>query len=152
MLTKNRILASLPAGHGETLLRLSREVSFPRGATLFVEGDPADRFWILRSGTVALEAHVPGRCAQALDTLGHGDLVGWSWLFPPYRWHLSGRAVAPVHAYEFDARAVRELCEQDPVLGNAVSVAVARVVAHRLRAARSRLLEPNLSATADAER
>ncbi|GAA2067205.1 cyclic nucleotide-binding domain-containing protein [Streptomyces albiaxialis] len=145
MITKTRLLATLPDGHGEELLRLSREVSFPPGTRLFQEGDTADRFWVLRSGTVALEAHVPGRRAQVLETLSNGELLGWSWMFAPYQWHLGARAVTRVHAYEFDAAAVRELCARDLVLGSAVTAFVARIIARRLQAARTRLLDPPLS-------
>ncbi|MDJ1135496.1 cyclic nucleotide-binding domain-containing protein [Streptomyces iconiensis] len=141
MITKTRLLGSLPAGHGEELLRLSREVSFPPGTQLFREGETADRFWVLRSGSVALEAHVPGRREQVLETLGNGELLGWSWMFKPYQWHLGARAVTRVHAYEFDAAAVRELCARDLLLGSAFTLFVARTIARRLQAARIRLLD-----------
>ncbi|MFD0332109.1 hypothetical protein ACFQZC_37800 [Streptacidiphilus monticola] len=69
------------------------------------------------------------------------QLLGWSWLMPPYRWHLGAVAETNVRADEYDAATVRVLCEEDPLLGRAVALAVAAVVAERLTAARTRLLD-----------
>src|SRR5690606_42051103 len=80
----NRLVAAVPADRREELLRLAHEVAFPAGARLFAEGDPADRFWTVSSGRVALDVHVPGRPPATVDTLGPGELVGWSWLVPPH--------------------------------------------------------------------
>ncbi|MCT9011927.1 cyclic nucleotide-binding domain-containing protein, partial [Streptomyces rhizosphaerihabitans] len=93
--------------HRERLLRVAREVSFPEGTRLFGEGGHADRFWIIRTGTVALDLRVPGRRAAVIEILGHNELVGWSWLFHPHTWHLGAEATSPVRAYEFDAETVR---------------------------------------------
>jgi CRP-like cAMP-binding protein len=133
--------AALPAEHRARLMSLAHEVSFDIGARLFEEGRRADRFWIIKTGTVALDLHVPGRRAAVIESLGHGELVGWSWHFPPYTWQLGGEAMSPVRAYEFDADAVRKLCDEDPELGRAVAVWVGGVVAHRLHSARIRLLD-----------
>ncbi|CAM5666967.1 hypothetical protein SSPIM334S_07223 [Streptomyces spiroverticillatus] len=76
-----------------------------------------------------------------IETLGHGELVGWSWLFRPYVWQFGAEAQTPVRAYEFDATSVRLMCDDDPALGMAVSQWVGRVLAHRLQAARTRLLD-----------
>lgn len=77
------MLRALPAEHRHRLMRVAREVSFPQGARLFEEGGKADRFWIIRTGTVELDMHVPGRRAAVIETLHHNELVGWSWLFTP---------------------------------------------------------------------
>src|SRR5262249_39875285 len=105
------------------------------------EGHRADHFWIIRTGSVSLDLHVPGRRPAVVETLGHGDLLGWSWLFPPYSWHLGAQAQSPVRADEYDASIVRALCEADPVVGGAVPRRVAEIVAHRLLHARTRLLD-----------
>ncbi|WP_432138418.1 MULTISPECIES: cyclic nucleotide-binding domain-containing protein [unclassified Streptomyces] len=125
----------------QRLMGIAHEVAFPPGARLFEEGGRADRFWIVRTGTVDLDMRVPGRRAAVIESLGHNDLVGWSWLFPPHTWHLGAEAASPVRAYEFDADAVRSLCESDPLFGRAVAEWVGGVVAHRLHAARTRLLD-----------
>ncbi|WP_367325309.1 cyclic nucleotide-binding domain-containing protein [Streptomyces sp. HUAS ZL42] len=132
---------ALSAEHRQRLMGVAREVSFPQGARLFEEGGRADRFWIIRTGTVDLDMHVPGRRAVVIESLGHNQLVGWSWLFAPHTWHLGAEAATPVRAYEFDATAVRDMCQDDPVFGMTVAQWVGDIVAHRLRAARTRLLD-----------
>ncbi|WP_405952541.1 cyclic nucleotide-binding domain-containing protein [Streptomyces prunicolor] len=132
---------ALPPEHREQLMKLAREVSVPQGARLFQEGARADRFWIIRTGTIALDMHVPGRQAAVIESLGHNELVGWSWLFGPHTWHLGAEATTPVRAWEFEATAVRALCEDDPAFGVHVFQWVGDIVAHRLRSARTRLLD-----------
>jgi CRP-like cAMP-binding protein len=128
----------------------AREVNFPENARIFTEGARAESFWIVRSGTVTLEIPVAGRRAATVESLGPGELVGWSWLFPPYTWQLSAQAMTPVRAYEFDGGAVRMLMDADPAFGSALGHWVGRVLALRLQQTRTRLLElyaPRLSAT-----
>ncbi|MEU9991827.1 cyclic nucleotide-binding domain-containing protein [Streptomyces sp. NPDC048045] len=133
--------AALPAEHRERLMCLAREVSFAAGTRLFEEGRRADRFWIVRTGTVALDLHVPGRRPAVIETLGRGELIGWSWLFPPCIWHLGAETTSPVRAWEFDAEAVRTMCADDPAFGRDIAVWVGRTVAQRLHASRVRLLD-----------
>ncbi|MFE1312785.1 cyclic nucleotide-binding domain-containing protein [Streptomyces sp. NPDC058755] len=133
--------AALPAEHRVRLMQLAREVSFAAGTRLFEEGRRADRFWIVRTGTVALDLRVPGRRPAVIESLEHGELVGWSWHFPPHLWQLGGEALTPVRAWEFDAKAVLELCAADPEFGRAIAVWVGLVVAQRLHASRVRLLD-----------
>ncbi|MGW7267019.1 cyclic nucleotide-binding domain-containing protein [Streptomyces sp. NPDC054842] len=135
------MLRALPAPHRERLMRVAREVSFPQGTRLFEEGGRADRFWIVRTGTVALDMRVPGRRAAVIETLGHDELVGWSWLFTPHAWHLGAETTTPVRAFEFDATAVRAMCQDDPELGRTMAQWLGDVLAHRLLSARTRLLD-----------
>ncbi|UXY23529.1 cyclic nucleotide-binding domain-containing protein [Streptomyces cynarae] len=135
------MLRALSAEYRQRLMGLAREVSFPQGTRIFNEGARADRFWILRTGSIELDAHVPGRRTAVIETLGHNELVGLSWLFAPHVWHLGATASTPVRAYEFDATAVRSLCQDDPALGQAITRWVGEVLAHRLRSTRTRLLD-----------
>jgi CRP-like cAMP-binding protein len=135
------MLRGLPAEHRQRLMRTAREVSFPQGARLFEEGGRADRFWVVRTGTVDLDMRVPGRRAAVIEHLGHNELVGWSWLFSPHVWHLGAEAATPVRAWEFDAASVRSMCRDDAELGRAVAQWVGDVLAHRLHCARTRLLD-----------
>ncbi|AMW15133.1 hypothetical protein A4E84_03060 [Streptomyces qaidamensis] len=132
---------ALTKKHQEQLMPLAREVSFAIDERIFNEGAKADRFWIIHTGTVALDVHVPGRRAAVIETLGAGELLGWSWLVPPHHWHLGAQATSPVRAYEFDAAAVSELCGKDPELRQELLAYVAAVIAGRLRSARVRLLD-----------
>ncbi|MEU5979303.1 cyclic nucleotide-binding domain-containing protein [Streptomyces sp. NPDC047315] len=134
-------LAALPADRYQGVTDLSRKVSFRAGSRIFEEGEPADRFWVVGTGKVVLDVQVPGRGPVLIETIGAGELLGWSWLCPPRQWHLGSRAVTDVQALEFDAEAVMRLCEGDPALDHAVLLHVVEVVGERLRAARTRLLD-----------
>ena len=141
MTSTTTLSTALPVEHRDRLMGLAREVSFEAGKRLFEEGRKADRFWIIRTGTVLLDLHVPGRRAAVIESLGHGELLGLSWHYAPFVWQLGAEALSPVRAWEFDARAVRAACTQDPEFGRAIATWVGRVVAHRLQASRIRLLD-----------
>ncbi|MFI5763030.1 MULTISPECIES: cyclic nucleotide-binding domain-containing protein [unclassified Streptomyces] len=145
-----RIAAVLSTEHRGRLMSHAHEVNFHEGARIFDEGTRADSFWIVRSGTVTLEIPVPGRRPTAIESLGPGELVGWSWLFPPYVWQLGASAMTPVRAYEFDATTVRMLMDADPAFGSALGHWVGRVLALRLHQTRTRLMDlyaPRLAAS-----
>ncbi|WP_328335670.1 MULTISPECIES: Crp/Fnr family transcriptional regulator [unclassified Streptomyces] len=135
------LFEGLPPDRRERLREVASDVSFTGGTRIFEEGRRADRFWVVRSGRVTLDLHVPGRQAAVVDAVGPGELLGWSWLFPPYVWHLGAQAVRTVEAEQYDATVVRALCEADPVFGRAMYRSVAEVVAARLRGSRTRLLD-----------
>ncbi|NLU67919.1 cyclic nucleotide-binding domain-containing protein [Streptomyces sp. HNM0574] len=141
MRTMTGFFGVLPAGHSERLRELGREAAFPVGTRIFEEGMTADRFWVLRTGSVSLDMRVPGRRAVVTDELGQGELLGWSWLFAPYVWRLGAEASSPVRALEFDAAPVRRLCAEDHELGHALTHAVAVVIGQRLQRTRTRLLD-----------
>jgi CRP-like cAMP-binding protein len=141
LMTMTGRLDALSDEHRGRLMALAREVEFPAGRRIVEEQGKADRFWIVRDGDIALELRVPGRPAAAIETLGQGSLLGWSWLFPPRRWHMSAKALTDVRAFEFDAAAVRRLCQEDPEFGYVFVLACAEVVGHRLEDARTRLLD-----------
>ncbi|MET9689957.1 cyclic nucleotide-binding domain-containing protein [Streptomyces sp. NPDC006514] len=136
-----RISEALPADCRSRLMELAREVNFAEGTRIFREGGRADRLWIVRSGTVTLDVPVPGRRAAVIESLGAGQLVGCSWLFKPYSWRLGAEAMTPVRTYEFDAAGVRMLMDADTAFGSALGHWVGQVLAHRLQAARVRLLD-----------
>ncbi|MEV5433254.1 cyclic nucleotide-binding domain-containing protein [Streptomyces sp. NPDC052701] len=136
-----KLLSALPPPQRERLMALAREVSFPEDARIFEAGGTADRFWVIRSGAVSLDQRVNSLQRMTVASLGAGDLLGWSWLFPPYRWDFGAEAFSPVRAHEFDASAVLGLCEEDPRLGLALVRGVAEILAHRLETTRGKLLE-----------
>lgn len=141
LMTMTRQLEVLADEHRERLMALAREVEFPADTRVFEERGPADRFWILRDGEVALDLRVPGDQPVRIETLGQGSLLGWSWLFPPRRWHMGARTLGPVRAWEFDAEDVRRLCREDPEFGYVFVLACAETIGHRLEDARTRLLD-----------
>lgn len=90
---------------------------------------------------MTLDIRAPNGRKVVIDSLGHGELVGWSWLFPPYVWQLGAEAMTPVRTHEFDAKTVRTMMAEDPAFGCSVNHWVGWVLAHRLQAARTRLLD-----------
>lgn len=132
MSTMRMLLNELAPEARDQLLRQARPVRFPADTRIFRERQHADRFWIIESGRVELDKHVPGPSATLVDTLVPGDLLGCSWMIPPYRWRFGATATTEVHALEFDGQAVRELCAQDTSVGEAVSATVAAAHARRL--------------------
>jgi CRP-like cAMP-binding protein len=122
-------------------MELAREVSFAEDTRIFEAGGTADRFWVVRSGAVSLVQQVTPQRRVTVASLGAGDLLGWSWLFPPYRWDFGAEAFSPARAYEFEARPVLKLCEEEPALGMSLVRIVAEILAHRLEMTRGRLME-----------
>ncbi|MEU7059488.1 cyclic nucleotide-binding domain-containing protein [Streptomyces sp. NPDC046197] len=136
-----KLLTALPQKQRERLMELAHEVSFPEDAPIFEAGGTADRFWVIRSGAVHLDQQVTPLRRVTVASLGAGDLLGWSWLFPPYQWDFGAVAFSQVRAYEFDASAVLALCVEDPLLGLSLVRTVAEILAHRLEVTRGKLLE-----------
>lgn len=148
---RTRALATLIAeyeffrGLSEEDLRLlagcGRNAVFQAGECLMREGEEANTFYLLRDGLVALEVHVPGRKPVSLQTLGPGEVAGWSWLFPPYRVQYTVRALRRVRAVAFDGRCLRQKCDADPRLGYELMKRTASVMLQRLQATRLQLLD-----------
>ncbi len=139
-LSAHPFLRGMSHDHLAVLAEAASDVTFPARHRLFEDGGSAAHFWLIQSGYVALDVHVPGQGRVKIDTIGMGELLGWSWLFPPYKWAFGAVAAGPVEAFEFDARAVRACCASDPTLGYQVTQRLARVLAKRLQAARVRLI------------
>jgi len=111
------------------------------GAYLFHEGAPAERFFLIREGAVALEVAAPGRGAIVIETLHAGDVVGWSWLFAPHRWQFDGRVADATAMIAFDGLCLRAKCDADHDLGYELMRRFAAVAVERLQATRLQLLD-----------
>jgi CRP/FNR family transcriptional regulator, cyclic AMP receptor protein len=133
-------LQGMSEDHLAMLSLAAKEVGFPAGHRLFEDGNNAKKFWLIESGRVALDLQVPGEGRVVVNSLAMGDLLGWSWLFPPYQWAFGAVAVVEVRAFEFDAETVRARCAADPEFGHDLTHRVAVVLARRLRTTRIKLL------------
>lgn len=116
------------------------EVNFQPGELIFREGDPANRFYLILKGNVALESHTEEHGRIPIQIVGAGEVLGWSWLFPPYYWHFDARAVEPTRALFFYGTPLREECECDHDLGYELLKRMSEVMLQRLQATRRRLL------------
>ena len=136
-----RLVEGMSADGIVFLESVAREMIFPKGAEIFNEDDKADSFYLIASGKVGLEVSMPAREPVVLETLGPGELLGVSWLFPPYRWSWKAMALATTDILAFDAEAVRKQCERDLNLALHVYRTVAEEAVRRLHATRVRLLD-----------
>ena len=141
LISTHPFLTGLPPAALEHLSVWARRTPIRAGTALFSEGGKAEKFWLIRDGHVQLDLYVPGPGSVVVESLTGGTVLGWSWLFPPYRWQFSATAVAPTLTVEFDGNGVRRLCEQDPALGYELMQRFTRVVIGRLQATRMRLLD-----------
>lgn len=125
----------------EALAGTAGNARFREGEYLFHEGGQADVFYLLRVGDVALETFAPRQGPVIIETVHEGELVGASWLFPPFRWHFDGRAIGGVRAVVFDGVALRKLSQEDQLFGYELLTRFAEPLIQRLQATRLRLLD-----------
>jgi CRP/FNR family cyclic AMP-dependent transcriptional regulator len=115
-------------------------VHFNPGEVIFREGELANRFYLIETGKVILESSGRTGDPVVIDKVGAGDLLGWSWMFPPYVWHFTARAVEPTEAIFFYGTILREYCERDHSLGYELFKRMSVVMIKRLQAAREKML------------
>lgn len=138
-------LADLSPHQRRLLADCAMLIQFKPGELLFREGDPANRFYLIQEGLVALEARIGPRAITRIDTAGAGEVLGWSWLFAPYFWHFDARALEPTEAIFFYGTPLRAECEADHDLGYELMKRMAEVVTRRLQATRKQLLKLDLN-------
>ena len=142
-----RILGEHPffGGMDEPYLQLfvdcASNVRFNAGETIFREGEDADKFYLIRQGKVALETSAPQRGSVIIQTLGEGEVLGWSWLVAPFRWRFNARVVEAVRAIALDGKCLRGRSEEDHNLGYELMKRAAQIMEQRLQATRLQLLD-----------
>lgn len=141
LLRQHPVFAGLPDADLEFIAGCARNVAFRVGETIFEEGQEADQFYVLRFGRVVTEIHDPGRGPIRVQSLGPDDVLGWSWLLPPYRWQHDARAVELTRAVAFDGACLRAKAEEDPRLGYELMKRFARIIVERLEHTRMQLLD-----------
>jgi CRP/FNR family cyclic AMP-dependent transcriptional regulator len=141
LISGSPVFAGLEARNLELMAGCCANQRVPAGVYLFEEGRPAERFYLIRTGAVALEIAAPGRGPVVVETLHPGDVVGWSWLFPPYRWHFDGRVAEAARLVAFDGVCLRGKCEADHELGYRLMGRFAAAAIQRLQATRLQLLD-----------
>lgn len=141
ILKKHPFFADLPEADLALITGCAKNVRFKEGAVLVREGDPADSFFLIREGCVAIGLPTPRGGRHTIETLDNGDVVGWSWLLPPHVWHFDVTAVTPVRALSMDGRCLRKKCDADTRLGYDLMKRFSRVMVERLAATRLQLLD-----------
>ncbi len=147
METLERIIAAHPFFAGlesyylGLLVGCASNVRFEPGPYLFREGGEANEFYLIRAGKVALEVFAPQRKPIIVRTMGEGDVLGWSWLLPPYQWRFHARAVEDTRAFALDGKCLRGKCEQNHDLGYELLKRFARVIEEQVVAAHYQLVD-----------
>ncbi len=145
--TLEKLLAEHPFFKGlqkeylELIIGCARNVFYKPGEFIFREGEEANEFYVIRDGKVSLEFSSPGKGQIVIQTLEDGEILGWSWLVPPYYWHFSARAVEPTRAIALDGKCLRTKCEEDHNLGYELLKRFVTIVEQRLQATRIQLLD-----------
>ena len=140
-LAGQEFLGGLSEPHRARLASGARPFRAAAGEHLAREGGPAHAFYLIQSGQVTISTHLSKRGVAALQTLGPGDPVGWSWFVPPYLWQFDARAQGDVQGLMFDAAWLRDQCERDPELGYSLLKQLLAVVSRRLAACRIQQLD-----------
>lgn len=149
MLTENleRILTAHPffggmrPEHLQILVGCASNARFDAGEFILREGQEANEFYLIRHGKVALEVYAPERGPVNIQTLGEGEILGWSWLVPPYHWRFDARVIEITRAIALDGKCLREKCENDYQLGYELLKRFTQVMAERVQAAQFQLLD-----------
>jgi CRP-like cAMP-binding protein len=140
-IAQNPFFRGIPPDLARALASYASLSELKIGQLLLHVGEPAEHFYVVAHGLVAIELYAAGRPAIVVDQVRAGDVVGWSWLVPPYRWRFDARAVEPAVVIDFDAEPLRERMEVDPRLGYEVVKRFIPVMSRRLASARERLVE-----------
>ena len=141
ILAKHPFFGRVDSRCHQLVVGCASNVRFNAGEFIFEEGREADVFYLIREGKVALEVVAPGHGNLTIETLGGGDMLGWSWLIPPYRWRFDARAVEMTRAIALDGKCLRAKCKEDHELGYELVKEVASTLGQRLDATRLRLLD-----------
>lgn len=131
----------LEPAYVDLLTGCASNVRFEAGQRLFREEGEANQFFLIRQGTVALETVAPERSKIIVETVGEGEVLGWAWLVPPYRWHFTACAAAPVRAIAIDGKCLRTKCQKNHDLGYELLRRTVDIVGQRLEATRFRLFD-----------
>ena len=141
ILSQHAFFKDLPPAYLSIIVGCASNVKFAEGEFLFREGGDADTFYLIREGRVALEIFTTHKGPVVLHSIGEGEVVGWSWLIPPYHWHFDARAMEPARAIALDGKCLRGKCEDDHSLGYELMKRFAHIIEERLQAARLQLLD-----------
>ena len=147
--TEHPLFLGMKPEHLEVLAGCASEAKLKADQILFREGEPANQFYLIESGRIAIEAHQPANGTALVQTLGAGDVLGWSWLFPPFSWHLQARALEPTRTIVLNGAHLLVTAEQNREFGYELMKRVARVVINRLQATRKQLLEQQIESAMD---
>jgi len=141
ILAKHPFFKDFEEPYLKLMVGCASNVVFREGQMIFRHGEKADRFYLIREGRVAVELDVRGRGTITIQTVEEGDILGWSWLIPPYQWNFDARVVVPTRVIAMDGTCLRTKADADHNLGYELLTRFARVIVKQLDATRVQLLD-----------
>ncbi len=141
IIAEHPFFAGLDHGFTKLMVACASNVQFKAGTYIFKEGEPANTFYLIREGKAAVEVSAPQHKPIIVSTLGVGEILGWSWLLPPFQWKFQARAVEDTRSIALDGKCLRTKCEENHDLGYEVLKRFAQIMEQRLEATRLQLLD-----------
>lgn len=141
ILSEHPFFNELIPAHLDAIVSCASNARFNANEYLFREGQKAENFYLIRHGLISVETYIPNRPPLTIQTVDEGEVMGWSWLFPPYRWHFDARALELTRAIVMDGRCLREKSATDKALGYELLLRFARVMEERLQSTRMQLMD-----------
>lgn len=140
-------LAEMDEQHRENFLQGASERTFAAGETIFRDGEPANTLYLVQSGEVIIEAASAGGGSTPIETIHGGEVLGWSWLFPPFAWHFQARAARPTHVICCDGGHLLVQAEEHSRFGYDLMRRMTQILIHRLQATRKKLVRADSPAS-----
>lgn len=141
LLASHPFFKDMDPGALEIVVGCCSNAVFRPGSYIFRQGEPANHFYLIREGMVSMEIYVPGHQPIVVQTLEAGEILGWSWIVPPYEWSNDARVSDTARVLQLDAACLRKKMEADKVLGYEIYKRFISVMGRRLAAARMRIVE-----------
>jgi CRP/FNR family cyclic AMP-dependent transcriptional regulator len=148
-LREHPIFVDIDPAYITVLAGCAANVCFKAGELIFRQTEPADYCYLIRDGKVSIELTTPNQAPLVIQTLGPGEVLGWSWLFPPYRWHYNARALETTRAVALDGACLRGKCDREPALGYELMKRFSAIMHARMQAARLQISNVYLPAYDD---
>jgi CRP-like cAMP-binding protein len=140
-LTAHAFFSALSEDYIKLLSEFVVERQVAKGEVLFQQGKVADKFYLVRKGQISVQVPALVGPPLELQILGENQMLGWSWLIPPYRWNFMARAVEDTELLEFDGQAILARCENDPKFGYELFKRFTALMSERLNAARQKMMD-----------
>lgn len=141
IIVKHPLFENLDESYLKLLTGCASNVKFEAGQFIYQHGEEANQFYLVRQGKVALEICPPGKAPVTVQTVSDGELLGWAWLVPPYRWHFDAQAIELTRAIALDGKCLRNKCEQDNNLGYELLKRLLPVIGRTMEATRLQLVD-----------
>lgn len=141
ILAKHLLFKELEKEYLEIIVGCAKNVRFKEGEFILREGRDADTFYLIREGRVSVDIYVPNLGPITIHTVAEGEVLGWSWLVAPYRWHFDAQALAPTRAIALDGKCIRNKCEENKAMGYELMKRFSGVIVQRLQSTQMQLLD-----------